>query len=78
MSRDDLPAELGEPYPSLALAADHVAPTYLEFEVNCREIAAERQDLEPDPFLFDAWPRRARDAVAVDLLESVAVLAQGA
>ena len=49
MSRHDLPAELGEPHPSLALAADYVAPTHLELEVDGREIAAERQDLEPDP-----------------------------
>ena len=47
MRGDDLPADVGEPHPGLALAPDEVAATNLELEVDRCEVAPDRQDLEP-------------------------------
>src|SRR5262249_10796953 len=71
---DDLPAEIGEAYPRLALTTDRVLAAHLELEVHGGQGTAEREDFEPDPLLFGTRPRRPRHAVGVDLREAVAVL----
>src|SRR5262245_29999501 len=63
---DDLPADVREAHPRLALPADRVLTTHLELEVHGGQIAAEREDLEPDAPLLDAGPGRARHPVRVD------------
>ena len=74
MSRDDLPALLGESDPSLALAADKFVPPHFELEIDSREIAPDRQNLEADTALLDAWASRAGHPMLVNGLEAVAVL----
>src|SRR6185503_1659237 len=74
--RDDLPAEIREAHPRLALTADEVAAADLEFEVDGGEIAPEREDLEAPALLLAPGPPRARHAMGVDGVDAVAVLVE--
>src|SRR6185437_6375428 len=76
VSRHDLPAMLRESHPGLALAADKIVAPHLELQVDRREIASERQDLEADAALLDAGAGRAGHTVLMNGFEAVAVLVQ--
>src|SRR6185503_12309583 len=76
VSADHLPAQPGKTHPCLALAADQLAATHLELEVDGGEVATERQDLQADALVLDPRPWRPRDAMGVNLAEAVAVLAK--
>ena len=54
MRRDHLPANVGKPYPGLALPPDPVAPARLKFQVHGREIRAQGQDLDAEPLFLAA------------------------
>src|SRR5215471_2234689 len=49
---DDLPAEIGETHPGLALTADEVTAAHLELEIHGGEVAAEREDLQSPALLL--------------------------
>src|SRR5438477_9401988 len=66
MRQHDLPAVLRKAHPGLALAPDHVRAAHRELEVHRGEVAAEREDLEPDALVLDAEARRSRDPLGVD------------
>src|SRR5258708_20726108 len=73
---DPLPARIGEADPGLALAADQIVAADLEFEIDGGDVAAERQDFQPNAPFLDAGTGRPRHAVGMDLLEAIAVLVQ--
>src|SRR5262245_56291321 len=69
----DLPA-FRKANPHLGLAADLVGAADLVLEIHGRDIAAEREDLEPAPRLLRARARRTPHAMGGDLGKAVAVL----
>src|SRR5260370_10184236 len=71
------PARIRKLYPGLALPPDEILVADLEFEVHGGDVAPQRQDFQPNAPFLDAWARRPRHAVGMDLGEAVAVLVHG-